>query len=508
VNVRAQGEREQLLRTLTDLAHFGEKRAGSAAGRAAGDYLADRMRQAGLEQVGFDAFSFPQHRVTRAEFAVRTGGQPVEVGFEPLEGCAGGRLCGPLIFAGWADQEQVLRKQDWRGRVALVERNPLLHRSTQYLNVANAGAAAMITISSAPDNLPQVGSVRRSWEAHGPIPALSIGGGDGHLIKSALASHRRVEVDLQFDVEVGRGEGRNVIGVVPGVEPAQLVVGAHYDTWFAGSTDNGAGVAAMLALAERRARRDLPRYTTIFVAWDGEELALYGGYHHLRGMVQREAPVLAVIDFETPSAHGAQAYGIARSAHPPLVESIHAVGLHDLYALDVNMDMVPELFGGVIPTDVQGHYRHGTAAVSTAADAPWYHTAADTPEKVDLDRLTAMVDGFDRALDELMSHDRERFHPRDPSLWTLDVDVQSIESGLVVDAHARSNEGLPRSLAQIEATLFRDDFHEVGTRRATTDHHGRATLVLPRPDAPGHLHVTAGARYPLVERILFVDFKK
>jgi hypothetical protein len=506
VNLRAQDERDALLRTLEDLAAFGEKRAGTDAGRAAGDYVAERFRKAGLSGVRFDPFRFPQHRVHRAELEVRVAGAPLRVGFEALEACGPGRFCGPLVFAGWADQPETLRKQEWRSRVALVERNPLLHRSTQYLNIAEAGAAAMISISSAPDNLTQVGSVRRAWEAHGGIPALSIGGADGRAIKDALAAHRRVEIELDVSVGVHRGEGRNIVGVVPGEEPAMLIVGAHYDTWFAGSSDNGAGVAALLALAERRARRhERPRYTLVFVAWDGEELALYGGYHHLRELLRDERPVLAVIDFETPSAHGAQAYGLARSAHPPLGASFQAVGLHELYALDVGMEMVPELFGGVIPTDVQGHYRHGTPAVATASDAPYYHTVGDTPDKVDLQRLLELVDGFDRALDELMTHARESFQPRDPSLWTLDVELQLIESGLIVDARALANDGVPRSLAHIEATLFTDDFFEVATRRATSDAHGRATMVLPRPDGPAHLHVTAGPRYPLVERVLFVD---
>src|SRR5262249_36265484 len=124
VNARAQDERAALLRTLEDLAAFGEKRAGTDAGRAAGDYVGERMRQAGLERVHCDPFRFPQHRVVRAELVARAGGELVPAAFEALEGCAAGRLTGPLIFAGWADQAEALRKQDWRSRIALVERNP------------------------------------------------------------------------------------------------------------------------------------------------------------------------------------------------------------------------------------------------------------------------------------------------------------------------------------------------------------------------------------------------
>jgi hypothetical protein len=293
--------------------------------------------------------------------------------------------------------------------------------------------------------------------------------------------------------------------MVRGQEPAQIVIGAHYDTWFTGASDNGAGVAALLALAQRRARREPGRYTLSFIAWDGEELALYGGYHHLRRLLVDDTPVLAVIDFETPSAHGAQAYGLARSGHAPLGEAIHGVGLHELYAMNVPMDLVPELFGGVIPTDVQGHYRAGAPTMATAGDAPYYHTVEDTPDKVDLHRLAETVDGFDRAIERLMTEPIDRFRARDPALWTLEAQLQSIESGLIVNAVARDGAGLPRSLAFVEATLFRDDFHEVATCRAPTDGAGRATLVLPRVEEPGHLHVTAGMRYPMVERIWWLS---
>jgi hypothetical protein len=498
--------REALYRTLEDLAAFGEKRVGTDAGFAAGEYVAERMRAAGLQEVRFDSFRFPHHQVHRASLVVRTGGAPVGVGFEVLEGSAGGRLCGPLTFVGFADQPDMLVKRDLRGRIALVERNPLLHRSTQYLNVAQAGAAAMISISAAPGNLRQVGSVRRSWEAAGPIPALSVGAVDGAAIKAALADDRRVEVDLDVEVEVLRGLGRNVLGVVPGLHPAQIVIGAHYDSWFAGSTDNGAGVAAMLALAERRARRSPPRYTLVFVGWDGEEIALYGGYHHARRMLDAEHPTLAVIGFETPAAHGAQAYGLARSNQEPLDHAIHHVGLHELFALNAPMELVPELFGGVIPTDVQGHYRGGTPTICTAGDSPYYHTAEDTPDKVDVARLAETVDGFDRAIEELLAEAPERFQRQDPALWRLTVELQTIMDGLVVDVHVRDGAGVVQSLAAVEAVLFQDDFFEVAARRALTDANGRATLVLPRPDEPGmFLHVTAGQRYPLVERLMRLD---
>ncbi|HEX9104131.1 MAG TPA: M28 family peptidase, partial [Polyangia bacterium] len=432
-------------------------------------------------------------------------GAPRPTRFAVLDASGAGRADAEVVHVGWATREQ-LADGGVAGRVALVDRNPLYHRSTQYDNCVEAGAAALLFASSAPENLPQVGSVRRTWEAIGPIPALTIGSVDAHALRDALLARRPVRARVAVDAWVARGVGRNVIGRIAGASDGELVVGAHYDSWFAGSCDNGSGVAAMLALAERRARRPRPRYGLTFVAWDGEELALYGGYHQLRRYAAAGTRPLAVIDFETPSANGAQAYGLARSNHAPLEDAIIDVGLHELFALNVPMDLVAELFGGVIPTDIQGLYRAGTPAVATAVDAPYYHTEGDTPDKVDLARLEEMVLGFDRALDRLLTVAPERFGVRDPALWQAAVEVDVRGEDLVVSVVVRDVAGRAQADAVVDGVLFDDDFFERQSVRVKSDAAGAARLVFAggarRPDDPPRfVHVAAGARWPLVEAV-------
>ena len=55
-------------------------------------------------------------------------------------------------------------------------------------------------------------------------------------------------------------------------------MGGHYDTWYTGAVDNTTGVAATLEIAESLALRGPRRYGVVFVAYDGEELGLFGGY--------------------------------------------------------------------------------------------------------------------------------------------------------------------------------------------------------------------------------------
>ena len=497
------GLRDELSATIAALAAFGEKRAGSDAGGRAAAWIFDRMRALGLDDVHAQPFAFPRHDVAQASFALAVGGDERPSSWALLEGSGRGRIEADVVHVGWATREQ-LAEVALAGRVALVDRNPLYHRSTQYYNCAEAGAAAMIFSSTAPNNLPQVGSIRRAWEAIGPIPALTIGSADAHELRAALLAGTPVRARIDVDASVARGVGRNVVGRVRGLGDGELVVGAHFDSWFAGSSDNGGGVAAMLALAERRARRPPARYGLTFVAWDGEELALYGGYHSLRLYALDRARPLCVIDFETPSALGAQAYGLARSNHAPVEDAIVDVGLHELFALNVPMDLVAELFGGVIPTDIQGLYRSGAPSVATAVDAPYYHTAEDTPDKVDLARLEETVLAFDRALDRLMTVPAERFGARDPALWRLEVSVDRAAADLVVGVQVRDAAGRAQPAATVEAVLFEDDFFALASERVLSDGDGRATLRLAgcaaaTGDGRRFLHVSAGARWPLAE---------
>src|SRR5678815_1152440 len=73
----------------------------------------------------------------------------------------------------------------------------------------------------------------------------------------------------------------NIEAEIPGTRPEIIVIGAHYDSVFGspGANDNGSGVAAVLALAQRFAARETerspprrtPNKTLRFVAFVNEE---------------------------------------------------------------------------------------------------------------------------------------------------------------------------------------------------------------------------------------------
>jgi hypothetical protein len=191
-----------------------------------------------------------------------------------------------------------------------------------------------------------------------------------------------------------------------------------------------------------------------------------------------------VIDLETPAARGAVLRALGHS--PSLDEAMRTAELDRLYENYLELQHVPRLLGGVIPTDLQGAYRAGWPSVATAVDAPYYHTAADTPDKVDLARLAAAVDAFDAAIDGILEHPPAA--EPDPSLLQLRASAAPERLEIRLDREA-----------PIDVTIFKDGFFPVATLHATTDRAGHVALDVP---AGSFAHVSAGAPYPLAEAMV------
>ena len=499
-----------LLTTLTDLAAFGNKRAGSPEGAQAAAYLHDRFQKLGLLGVHDESFGIPRWTLTSAAVSISIGSTVSTPPFEVFEASGSGHAKGALIRV-HAAREADVATLDLTGKIALVDRDPTYHRSAQYKNVIAKGATAMLYVSTAPTNLRQVGSVRDAWESAGTIPAISIGADDGVAIESALDANATVTASIDVVASSTPAVGSNVVGRIVGESPEQIVIGAHYDTWFAGSTDNGGGVAALLALAGRCLQRGKPRYTLTFVAYDGEELALYGGYDFLhRHRVLAKEPILAVLNFETPSTLSASLLGLGHSGQPILDHALESAGLANLYPLYVGLDVVASLFGGIIPTDIQGAYRTGLATASTAVDGPYYHTAEDTPDKVDLSLLASTTDAFDHALVSLLMADPSSFAAPDPALWHAEVTALGTGAGTIgVSATVTDGNGVAAVGTTVHAAVLVDDFTLATTLSGITDGSGHVMLGIPiaasiAGTANRFLHFTAGPTYPLVEQIVAI----
>ncbi|MDQ3333741.1 MAG: M28 family peptidase [Myxococcota bacterium] len=500
-------DQADLLATLEVLSAMGEKAAGTPAGAQAADYIAGRFRAIGLTDVHFEEFTFPQWKLVSKSLSITIDGVVMSPGFDVFEASGGGQVTSAEIVNVETATAGDLAGKNLTGKIALVVRDPSFHRSAQYQNVMGAGAAGMLYLSIAPKNLRQVGSVRFGWEDGGTIPALTVGADDGKTIKDAVIAGKNVRATVDVKITSAPGTGKNVVGRIAGERKEQLVLGAHFDTWFSGSSDNGGGVAELLAIAERRKIRGKPKYTLVFVAFDGEEIGLYGGYDYLRkhDVVARD-PILAVINFESPSAHDPDIAGLVHSNQPKIDEALQKAHLRQLYAVYAGLEVVAQLFGGIIPTDIQGMYRGGIPTVTTAVTNPYYHTAEDTPDKVDLQLLAESTDAFDEAISNLLKLQIADYEVPDPQVWTADV-TTSAGATFVVEAQIRDGMGAIRGNVAASASVLYDDFLHAQTITAMTDANGKVRFEFPadvttRGSGQRFAHITAGPQYPLVEKIV------
>ncbi|MFQ3586857.1 MAG: DUF4910 domain-containing protein, partial [Fimbriimonadaceae bacterium] len=123
-------------------------------------------------------------------------------------------------------------------------------------------------------------------------------------------------VRMITESEPNRGMGRNVIGILPGNDPAVqdeiIVVGAHFDHLgygevgsrtnadiiHPGADDNASGVAGVLALAEYFAVNRTNRRTMIFQLYSGEEVGLVGAAAWVRDHPETVRRISAMINMD------------------------------------------------------------------------------------------------------------------------------------------------------------------------------------------------------------------
>ena len=228
----------------------------------------------------------------------------------------------------------------------------------------------------------------------------------------------------------------NIEAVLPGTSKANeiVVVGAHYDSvrGSPGADDNATGVAALLDLGRRFARR--PQLRTLrFVAFVNEEppffqTPLMGSLIYANAARQRGDRVIAMLSLETigyySDAPNSQTYPAPIGALYPrtgnFIGFVSNVGSARLLfsarrafrartSFPLRSAAVPSRIPGVGWSDHWAFWQAGYPAMMITDTAPyrypWYHTAEDTPDKVSSERLAHVVDGLEQVVSALAGGD-------------------------------------------------------------------------------------------------------
>ena len=254
------------------------------------------------------------------------------------------------------------------------------------------------------------------------------------------AAARYVEVTLRdggyavtsqtFDV--GGKSVRNLATEIVGARrPADmLVIGAHYDSvqGCPGANDNASGVAAVLEIARLLAGQRFER-TVRFVAFVNEEPPFFQTAHmgslvYARAAHASAERIVGMLSLETlgyyTDAEDSQQYPFPFGLFYPRVgnfigfvgnlasrrlvhRSLGSFRRHTLFPSEGTA--APGWLTGIGWSDHWAFWQQGYAAIMVTDTALFryapYHTAADTPEQLDYERMARVVTGLARVVREL-----------------------------------------------------------------------------------------------------------
>jgi hypothetical protein len=231
-------------------------------------------------------------------------------------------------------------------------------------------------------------------------------------------------------------DGQEVRNIEVVIEPAAsvpiaktLVVGAHYDSYFhaPGANDNGTGTAAVLELAkllsDLRGRSSLRIRFILFVNEEPPyfKTELMGSLIYARRLKASGEPVLGMFSLETLGFYSdvehSQRYPPPLGLlYPTTGNFVAFVGLTSsrsfvrravasfraLAAFPSVGGTAPGIIPGIDWSDHWSFEQVGLPALMVTDTAPFryphYHTAADSPDKVDYDRLARVVSGLEQVI--------------------------------------------------------------------------------------------------------------
>ncbi len=235
------------------------------------------------------------------------------------------------------------------------------------------------------------------------------------------------------DYEVMEKTCYNITGEMPGARSADeiVLIGAHYDSFrgTCGANDNGSAVAAALALARRLADKESDR-TLRFVFFANEEPPFFqtedmGSWVYAKGCRARGDNIIAMLSLETMGYYSDE----PKSQNYPFPFSLFYPSTGNFIAFVSNMGPSKQLLrevmgsfrqncrfpsvGAAIPGGVAGvgwsdhwaFWQEGYRAIMITDTAPFryehYHTAGDTPDRIDYERLARVVSGLEAVILEM-----------------------------------------------------------------------------------------------------------
>jgi aminopeptidase YwaD len=370
-------------RTLDDLAAIGNRYAGTPGEVAARDYLLDRFGALGLDDARLEPFAYLGYEAGSASCAVNG----LEFECHPLQYTATGEAAGEAIYLGDAAAADFQRID--AGGVDLAGKVAVVHSMFPFDLVATLeerGIAGLVHVCETPEGI--VGNftgalypppLEPPWEGRPTAYCgVTISHPDGRVLISELSCGRPVEIRLGHRATYRERTAHNVVGRIPGSEPGQVILSAHYDSQAEGPCvyDNGSGLASLLEVG-RALIAGVPRRTVVLLASACEEIGVWGAsaYVHVHAREMEDVTGMINLDGIASAYPSQRQIWCADNALLELaVETALTQGWepdHAINARSTFSDHAPFTDAGV------------PACLIWRPDYPYYHSRGDVRELVD-----------------------------------------------------------------------------------------------------------------------------
>ncbi len=388
---------------------IGGRLSGTPSGTRAEAWAAGWLRSFGLDTVYYEVVRIPVWRRGATFVHAVT---PAVARLRPIAAITHGYSPGitadsvPVVDIGRGDSASVAALGDRvRGAAWLTDAiDPSLIQ-----RAVDEGAVALMRVTFQPGRLPQA-RVAPWPNPPAPLPVLELSREDGLWLRRQLAGGGPVILEMRVEAETRVGTVLNVIGELKGSDPSVghevFILGAHLDSWDIGdgAIDNGTGVlstmAAVKALTQAGRR---PRRTIRVVLFAGEELGLLGSRYYVGMHANELMNAVAMMNLDmvgAPLGYGATGHDEADTLFARLATETRlrdlGVGAEVNHGGGPGSDHQPFLLEGVPTIYVQS---------SLPDDSPrWYHNAADTYDKIELNAIRGMAAAAAAAVWELADH--------------------------------------------------------------------------------------------------------
>jgi aminopeptidase YwaD len=378
---------------------IGHRFAGSTLEHQAAEFLAEKMREYGLENVRLE--EFPVASWDRGECSLWLVA-PVKKEFSAmaLPYCPSADFEAEMIDVGEGELPDFERLADQiRGKIVLTDAETnkpgerKSHRIDKFNWAVERGAKAIVYMNQNPGLLRITGSIpgtvsksQAASDREAPIPGIGISFEAGKALRR-LAQKGQPKLKIKTTNKTYDSKSYNVIGEIPGSEKPDEVIllGGHYDGHDVaqGAGDDGAGT--IVGLEAGRALAGLKgqlKRTIRVICFGSEEVGLLGAWYHADQNKDTNFRYVMNLDGAGRGSGGSEQMTV--STMPELAAYFEKLGKELPYNFGVKDEL--NSHSDHFPFAVRG-IPNGTlnSSDSTAGmiGRGWGHTEADTFDKID-----------------------------------------------------------------------------------------------------------------------------